>query len=72
MFKVHKFMDAEGPEMHYFIHNLYDSLVNTGVSVDDGIVFGTAIDNLFNKLCAPPRQIATYQPAGAQNICLDK
>ncbi len=64
-------MDLPAVPMHYFIHNIYDSALTSGVSQPDGIIIGTALDNMFNKLCSPPKTIAPYQPAELQNMCTD-
>jgi len=64
-------MGLKSVEMHYFIHNIYDSALSSNVSQPDGIIIGTALDNMFNKLCAPPKVISSNQPAELQNMCLD-
>ncbi len=71
-------MDIKAPEMHYFIHNIYDAALSLGVAgpnlithVGDAISIGVGIDNVFNKKCSPPQKIAPYQPAGLQGICSD-
>jgi len=57
-------MALRGPEMHYFIHNIYDSALSLGVAgpdlvthVGDAISIGVALDNAFNKRCAPARSL---------------
>ena len=69
--QVHRFMDLYGVEVHYFIHNIYDSALSSGITQPDGIVIGTALDNMFNKICSPQKVIAPYQPAEYQGICLN-
>ena len=69
--QVHRFMALTSVEIHYFIHNIYDSALTSGVTQPDGIIIGTALDNMFNKACSPPKVIAPYQPAELQNMCYD-
>ncbi|KAL6720642.1 hypothetical protein ACLMJK_002567 [Lecanora helva] len=76
--QVHRFMDLKGPEMHYFIHNIYDAAVSLGVAgpdlvthVGDAISIGIALDNVFNKKCSPRQKIAAYQGAELQSMCGD-
>ncbi|KAL8715832.1 MAG: hypothetical protein Q9220_000499 [cf. Caloplaca sp. 1 TL-2023] len=77
-FQIHKYMDLKAPEMHYFIHNVYDAALTLGVQgpdlvthVGDAISIGVGLDNVFNKKCAPPTQVASYQPAALQDMCGD-
>jgi len=77
--QIHRFMDLRGPEMHYFIHNIYDAAVSLGVAgpdlvthVGDAISIGIALDNIFNKRCSPAQKVAPYQPAELQSMCGDK
>ncbi|KAI9813317.1 MAG: hypothetical protein M1827_004259 [Pycnora praestabilis] len=73
---VHAFMDLRAPEMHYFIHNIYDAFLSmtgdTDAIVADGINIGTALDNIFNKLCSPAQVVIPSQGAQLQNMCLDQ
>lgn len=76
---VHRFMDLQGPQMHYFIHNIVDAATNLGVAgedlvthVGDGISVGIAIDNIFNKRCSPPTEIVPGQGAQPQSMCADE
>ena len=69
-------MDLPAPEMHYFIHNIYDSALTLGVQgpdlithVGDAISIGVGLDNIFNKQCSPPQVVAPYQPAALQDMC---
>lgn len=71
-------MDLKGPEMHYFIHNIYDAAVSLGVAgpdlvthVGDAISIGIALDNIFNKRCSPAQKIAPYQASELQAMCGD-
>ena len=71
-------MDLEGPEMHYFIHNIYDAAVSLGVAgpdlvthVGDAISIGIALDNVFNKRCSPAEQIVPGQGKELQSVCSD-
>lgn len=71
-------MDLKGPEMHYFIHNIYDAAVSLGVAgpdlvthVGDAISIGIALDNIFNKRCSPSQKIVPYQSGGLQAMCGD-
>ena len=75
---VHRYMDLKAPEMHYFIHNIYDAALTLGVAgpdlithVGDAISIGVGLDNIFNKKCSPPQQVATYQPSAPQSMCHD-
>ena len=75
---VHRFMDLKAPEMHYFIHNIYDAALTLGVAgpdlvthVGDAISIGVGLDNIFNKKCSPPQKVATYQPSAPQSMCHD-
>ena len=76
--QVHRFMDLPAPDMHYFIHNIYDAAVSLGVAgpdlvthVGDAISIGIALDNIFNKRCSPKQKIAEYQPSELQAMCGD-
>ena len=75
---VHRFMHLKSPEIHYFIHNIYDAAVDLSVEgpnkathIGDAISIGIGIDNIFNKKCSPVQKVAPYQSAGAQSICHD-
>ena len=75
---VHRYMDLKAPEMHYFIHNIYDAALTLGVAgpdlithVGDAISIGVGLDNIFNKKCSPPQKVATYQPSAPQSMCHD-
>ncbi|CAF9929280.1 MAG: hypothetical protein ALECFALPRED_004290 [Alectoria fallacina] len=77
--QVHRFMDLPAPDMHYFIHNIYDAAVSLGVQgpdlvthVGDAISIGIALDNVFNKRCSPKQQVATYQSSELQAMCGDE
>ncbi|KAL8783772.1 MAG: hypothetical protein Q9213_004388 [Squamulea squamosa] len=77
-FQIHKYMDLTGPEMHYFIHNIYDAALTLGVEgpdlvthVGDAISIGVGLDNIFLKKCSPPQKVASYQEAALQDICGD-
>ena len=76
--EIHRFMDLRGPEMHYFIHNVYDAAVSLGVAgpdlvthVGDAISIGIALDNIFNKRCSPRQVVVPGQPSELQSICSD-
>ena len=75
---IHRFMDLRAPEMHYFIHNIYDAAVSLGVAgpdlvthVGDAISIGIALDNIFNKRCSPQEEIVPGQGKALQSICSD-
>ncbi len=75
---VHRYMDLKAPEMHYFIHNIYDAALTLGVEgpdlvthVGDAISIGVGLDNIFNKKCSPPQKVAMYQPSEPQSMCHD-
>lgn len=75
---VHRYMDLKAPEMHYFIHNIYDAALTLGVEgpdlithVGDAISIGVGLDNIFNKKCSPAQKIAPYQPSEPQGMCHD-
>ncbi|KAL9604617.1 MAG: hypothetical protein Q9219_000337 [cf. Caloplaca sp. 3 TL-2023] len=77
-FQIHRYMDLTAPEMHYFIHNVYDAALTLGVQgpdlvthVGDAISIGVGLDNVFNKQCSPPIQVAPYQTSALQNMCGD-
>ena len=77
--QIHRFMDLPAPDMHYFIHNIYDAAVSLGVQgpdlvthVGDAISIGIALDNVFNKRCSPKQQVATYQSSELQSMCGDE
>lgn len=72
-------MDLKAPEIHYFIHSIYDAALTLGVEgpdlithVGDAISIGVGIDNVFNKRCSPKQKIAPYQPSELQSVCHDK
>lgn len=72
-------MNLPSPHMHYFIHNIYDAAVSLGVAgpdlvthVGDAISIGIGLDNIFNKKCSPPQQVAPYQKSELQGICGDE
>lgn len=71
-------MDLSAPEMHYFIHNIYDAAVSVGVAgpdlvthVGDAISIGIALDNVFNKRCSPAEEIVPGQGKALQSVCAD-
>lgn len=71
-------MDLSAPEMHYFIHSVYDAALTLGVQgpdlvthVGDAISIGVGLDNIFNKQCAPPIKVAPYQESALQDMCGD-
>lgn len=75
---AHRYMDLKAPEMHYFIHNIYDAALTLGVEgpdlvthVGDAISIGVGLDNIFNKKCSPPQKVAAYQPSEPQSMCHD-
>ena len=70
-------MDLKAPEMHYFIHNIYDAALTLGVAgpdlvshVGDAISIGVGLDNVFNKRCSPPVKIGGGK-AALQDMCGD-
>ncbi|KAL9004643.1 MAG: hypothetical protein Q9188_002534 [Gyalolechia gomerana] len=78
-FQIHRYMDLSAPEMHYFIHNIYDAALTLGIAgpdlvthVGDAISIGVGLDNVFNKKCAPPVRVAGYQESALQGICGDE
>ncbi|KAL8840747.1 MAG: hypothetical protein Q9170_001185 [Blastenia crenularia] len=78
-FQIHRYMDLTGPQMHYFIHNIYDAALTLGVQgpdlvthVGDAISIGVGLDNVFNKKCAPPVKVAAYQGSALQGMCGDE
>lgn len=77
-FQIHRYMDLKAPEMHYFIHSVYDAALTLGVQgpdlvthVGDAISIGVGLDNIFNKQCAPPVKVAPYQESALQDMCGD-
>ena len=70
-------MALKAPEMHYFIHNIYDAALTLGVAgpnlithVGDAISIGVGLDNVFNKKCSPSQSILGGK-SGLQSICGD-
>ncbi|CAM1505102.1 Fc.00g107390.m01.CDS01 [Cosmosporella sp. VM-42] len=71
MYKVHKFMDLNYAEVTYFITQVGMAAASFGVSDDDVMAVGMALNSLFNVRCAPATTVIKAQGSELQSICID-
>ncbi|CAK3933114.1 Hypothetical predicted protein [Lecanosticta acicola] len=70
MYQVHKFMALDVNEVGWFIQNVGLSAASFGVSNDDVMAVGTALNNAFGYRCSPAMSIPKTATAEPQSICI--
>jgi len=71
MGNVHKFMDLNPKQVGYFITQVGTAAASFGVTSDDVMTVGKALESAFGYRCAPAVAIPSSAPAALQAICLD-
>jgi len=71
MYEIHKFMDINPTEMAYFITQVGTAAASFGVTNDDVMALGSALNMYFGNRCGPMASIVPGSPVESQSICQD-
>lgn len=70
MSQVHRFMNLDHDEMNYFIQEVGRSATSFGVSQEDAMTVGNALNEMFNYRCLPPASLGDGLGEYSQSCCL--
>lgn len=70
MSEVHRFMNIDEVENGYFIQEVGLAATSFGVTMEDAMAVGTALNTLFNYRCSPPVALVPGAPNASQSVCV--